>query len=87
MKATIIYRPAKASVMFSAPSAEISTGQQIARAFIERPAYDGPVSVVPGEQEQTLQTAGLAVLNNITVQPIPSNYGRIAWNGQTLTVF
>lgn len=48
--------------------------------------YPGPYEVVPSDVVQTLQTRGLAMAQNVTVQPIPSNYGRITYNGSILTV-
>ncbi|MBQ9685169.1 MAG: hypothetical protein IJV41_01300 [Oscillospiraceae bacterium] len=48
--------------------------------------YDGPLAVTPTEETQVLLTAGLIVAENIEVKPIPSNYGRIGWNGAALTV-
>lgn len=48
--------------------------------------YDGPTTVTPTQETQVLPTAGLVVAANITVNPIPSNYGLITWNGSTLTV-
>ena len=50
------------------------------------PAYDGPTSVTPSPSAQVLPTEGRAVLADIIVNPIPSNYGLITWNGSTLTV-
>lgn len=51
------------------------------------PAYEGPVSVTPGEEAQVLATENTSVLENITVGPVPSNYGRILWDGSVLTVY
>lgn len=48
--------------------------------------YEGPTEVIPTEETQTLQTQGLFMDQDITVAPIPSNYGRITWNGSVLTV-
>jgi hypothetical protein len=48
--------------------------------------YSGPTVVTPTEETQTLSTAGLALAQNITVNPIPSNYGLITWDGSVLTV-
>lgn len=45
------------------------------------PDYDGPVVFTPTEEAQTLETANTVLLENITINPIPSNYGKIAWNG------
>ena len=51
------------------------------------PKYDGSYNVIPSEETQTLATSGKKMLNNVTVQPIPSNYGRIVWNGSVLKVY
>lgn len=48
--------------------------------------YAGPYTVTPSQQIQTLQTSGLMAAYNITVEPIPQNYGLITWDGSTLTV-
>lgn len=50
------------------------------------PVYSGQTEVTPSEGTQTLQTVNRTVLQNIIINPIPSNYGRITWNGSTLTV-
>lgn len=49
-------------------------------------AYTGAVEVTPSSEVQTLETKGLMLTEHIKVNPIPSNYGLIMWNGQTLTV-
>lgn len=85
-KASVVYRAQRASVTVKAPTASASSGVQIAKVFVERPVYDGPLTVTPSDETQVLQTAGLTVLQNITVEPVPSNYGRITWNGSFLTV-
>lgn len=48
--------------------------------------YEGGYVVTPTEETQILQTANLKLTDNITINPIPSNYGRITWNGSVLTV-
>ena len=50
------------------------------------PVYSGQTEITPSEETQTLQTANKTVLQNIIINPIPSNYGKITWNGSTLTV-
>ena len=49
--------------------------------------YPGPYTVTPSEETQILETTGLKMNDNVTVEAIPSNYGRITWNGSVLTVF
>lgn len=48
--------------------------------------YSGEYTVTPSEQAQTLETGGHVLLSNITIEPIPSNYGLITWNGSVITV-
>ena len=66
--------------------------EQLARGTLGIPrviggdVYDGPCEVTPTRETQTLQTGGKTVLQNITVAPIPQNYGLITWDGSILTV-
>ena len=50
------------------------------------PTYTGATIVTPSTSEQVLNTADKVVTRNIVINPIPSNYGLITWNGSTLTV-
>ena len=65
-----------------------SISLELAEPFIggRLPDYHGSVDVTPAGTAQTLATAGTSLLTDIVVEPIPSNYGRIAWNGAALTV-
>lgn len=51
-----------------------------------RPHYQGATEFVPSDEYQTVYTAGLLVDTDIIIDPIPSNYGKITWNGAVLTV-
>ncbi len=48
--------------------------------------YSGTIDITPTEEKQTLPTAGYMLQADIVVEPIPSNYGLITWDGTTLTV-
>ena len=50
------------------------------------PGYTGSVEITPSAETQILETADKSVYENITINPIPQNYGLITWNGSTLTV-
>lgn len=50
------------------------------------PEYRGAYVVTPTEEEQTLQTNARTMRDDVIIRPIPSNYGRITWDGRTLTV-
>ena len=52
----------------------------------EYPFYAGTTEITPSLETQVLDTAETIVLSNIVVNPIPSNYGLITWNGSVLTV-
>ena len=48
--------------------------------------YDGPYDATPSSAAQTFATTGKLMTADFTVNPIPSNWGLITWNGSTLTV-
>lgn len=48
--------------------------------------YSGRYTVTPTRETQVLETANLKMAENVTINPIPSNYGLITWNGSTLVV-
>ena len=49
-------------------------------------SYSGSIDVEPASYAQVLPTAGRVVTENIVIEPIPSNYGLITWNGSVITV-
>lgn len=55
-------------------------------AEYDLPVYDGITEITPSNQAQVLQTSNKALTRNIVVNPIPSNYGLVTWNGSVLTV-
>ena len=48
--------------------------------------YDGAYEIIPSPYEVTLPTEGLMMSHDVVIQPIPSYYGLISWNGSVLTV-
>ena len=48
--------------------------------------YSGSYTATPSAEQQTLPTAYRTLAQNIVIEPIPSNYGLITWNGSSLTV-
>ena len=48
--------------------------------------YDGPTEFTPSGSTQTIAIANKKALTDITINPIPSNYGLITWDGSTITV-
>lgn len=52
----------------------------------ELPIYEGPYSATPSGAIQILSTANKSMSSDVTINPIPSNYGLITYNGFELTV-
>lgn len=50
------------------------------------PLYDGEYEITPTDEPQVIELEGKAVKQNIIINPIPSNYGKVIWNGTTLTI-
>ena len=48
--------------------------------------YSGDYDFTPTEELQTVSIAGKTASENITIQPIPTNYGRIERQGTILTI-
>lgn len=48
--------------------------------------YEGSYEYTPTQETQIIPIEGLRAVQDITINPIPSNYGLITWNGATLTV-
>ena len=80
------FTPASVEVLITSESIEPSTGNPIARDYVERPAYEGSYEVTPSAEAQVISTNGLRMTDDFTIAPIPNNYGLITWNGSVITV-
>ena len=74
------------SIGFQESQLDVSTGTLIIRDNSEYPVYDGSYEVTPSQTTQTLETLQKVLVENIVINPIPSNYGKITWDGSVLTV-
>lgn len=86
MRLKASFTPQTLTVSFNNTQANISTSSQITRDYVERDPYTGEYEVAPSQETQTLETNGLRMTDNITINPIPNNYGLITWNGSIITV-
>lgn len=48
--------------------------------------YAGPYEATPSSAAQTFAMGGKLATQDFTVNPIPSNYGLVTWDGAVLTV-
>lgn len=76
------------SVQMSAATARVSTPVEIGSAIeiTSSDVYTGETTVTPTDSVQVLPTKEKYLTEDITVEPIPSNYGLITWNGSFITV-
>ena len=82
-KATFIERPAFTAGFLDGPGFEADFGEF--QTILPDP-YPGPYEVTPTQDTQTLATANKAMASDVTVNPIPHNYGLITWDGSKLRV-
>lgn len=86
MKLAATFEPQTVTVSVSQTSMGVSLGSPVVKEYVDVETYTGNYEVTPSAETQTLNTAGKRLTKPVTVNPIPSNYGRIDWNGQFLTV-
>lgn len=86
MRLKASFTPQTLTVSFNNTQANISTSSQITRDFVDRDPYTGEYNITPSANTQTLETKNLRMTDNVTINPIPSNYGLITWNGAFITV-
>lgn len=68
----------------SSDAAALSVGGSI--YAVGPPFYQGPLEVTPTQSTQVLATSGTQMDSDVTINPIPSNYGLITWDGSKLMV-
>lgn len=66
-----------------APSFHMDVGTVVHGDVVK---YDGPYELTPGEEAQVLPTQGFTMAEDFVINPIPSNYGLITYDGSTITV-
>lgn len=86
MRLKASFTPQTLTVSFNNTQANISTSSQITRDFVDRDPYTGAYEVTPSAETQTLETKNKRMTDNVTITPIPNNYGLITWNGAFITV-
>ena len=71
-------------------SGKLSSGYElsgeITSSAVSANTYKGSYEFTPTETTQTIEIANKRAAVDIIINPIPSNYGRITWNGSVLTI-
>lgn len=50
------------------------------------PSYDGDYEFTPSQETQVVRIGGFQARTDITINPIPHNYGLVEWNGSYLRI-
>lgn len=80
-----VEEPAGAALHIAEPSAiALDAGGDL--YAVGPPFYEGSYDITPSAQAQTIPIDGMRAAHDIVIEPIPSNYGLITWNGSTITV-
>ena len=66
-------------------AADLSSSLAIQIYVPDNPS-SGDYEVTPSARTQVLQTEGFVMAHDVVINPIPSNYGLVTWNGSVLTV-
>lgn len=74
------------TVPMSVSVLNISVPMEVNAAYRDYPEYTGPTEITPSGGHKIVYTASKFVKNNIIVNPIPSNYGRITYNNGVLKI-
>lgn len=83
---TAEYKPQSVSVSIDPQTMGVTLGTPVVKEYVDVETYTGTYEVTPSAETQTLDVEGMRMSRPLTVNPIPSNYGRIDWNGAILTV-
>ncbi len=76
------------SIPMAAFSTDIPFAVDVASAIevVQTNPYTGEYRFTPCDESITARTADKYLADDIVIDPIPSNYGHITWNGTVLTV-
>lgn len=83
----VVIQPQTVGITINPQTMGVGFSPPIIRDYeYDREPYEGSYTITPTTSAQILQTENLRMTDNLTIEPIPSNYGLITWNGTILTV-
>lgn len=57
---------------------------QTATKLVGGDVYEGPLEVTPSAEAQTLPTSGRVLAENVTIKPIPKEYGLVTYDNRRI---
>lgn len=82
----VTFIPQSISVSVDQGTLGIGTGTPVARDYVERDPFTGDYEITPSSETQTLLTKNLRMTDNVVINPVPSNYGLVTWDGSVITI-
>lgn len=79
-------QPASIHVDASKALASATIGAPVVKEYVEAPVYRGEYEITPTEETQILSVDGMRMIHDLIIKPIPSDYGRVTWNGAYLLI-
>lgn len=75
-------------IAMSVATTEVSFPMTVGATYSmsDTPVYDGAYVFTPSSETQSISIRGKKADHDIVINPVPSQYGRITWNGSSLTV-
>lgn len=86
MKIDVDISPPVVEINVNPKTAVIEIGSPVLREHVDTDPYTGPYTVTPTQSTQVLATEDLRMTQDLTINPIPSDWGHITWDGSVLTV-
>lgn len=77
---------ATASLVDNTFTAEAGLTTNINHYHSDYPDYEGETVFTPSQETQIIPTGHTVLLSDITINPIPSNYGRITYAGGIISI-
>lgn len=77
---------ATATIMQNMVEADASLTTNVTHYHSEYPDYEGETTFTPSQETQIIPTRHTVLLSDITINPIPSNYGRITYSGGIISI-
>lgn len=75
-------------VKMSVASSDVAVPMSMDASYmmIDTPIYHGAYTYTPTSETQVISIHGQMAERDIVIDPVPSAYGRVTWNGSYLTV-
>ena len=83
---TVATSSASIPVAVGGTAASLQAGVGAAYSLIRNADYQGEYTFTPSNEAQTIHTEGLVMGQDITINPVPNNYGLISYNGSSIMV-